>query len=135
MKKLFVRSALFGLFVGLLAGCEPNLEAITVAPPTSVARLDDAEGTVELSRGVALGVECTFQGAPCEALGFEIGDESVLSVRHAFLDLLSEQNVGADGPGPQPRAVFVLLGLREGSSSLTVTSDDGDTDFDVTVVR
>jgi hypothetical protein len=134
MKAKLKVCACAGLSLGLLAGCEPNLEAITVAPPTAVAELNDADGTVELSRGVALAIECTYQGVPCEAPGFEIGDEGVLSVRPAFLDLLSEQGVGAGSAGPQPRAVFVLLGLQEGSSSLTITSDDGDTDFDVTIV-
>jgi hypothetical protein len=118
----------------LLAGCEPNLEAITAPPPIGVAELDDDEGEIRISRGVALGFECTFQGSPCANAGTEIGDESIVSVRAAFLELLSEQGVGASSPGPQPRSAFVLVGLIEGTTTLLVTSSDGDTELDVTVV-
>lgn len=117
-----------------LAGCEPNLAALTAPPPVGIAELDDDAGEIRVSRGVALAFECTYQGSPCADAGAEIGDDAIISVRPAFLELLSEQGVGASSPGPQPRSAFVLVGLSEGTTSLVITSSDGDTDLDVTVV-
>lgn len=115
-----------------LSGCSPELQALTVPPPGAVAELDDQAETVALTRGIALGFECIYQGRPCEGASAEVEDPAVASVFPAYVDLLSRQTEAATA-GTTPRAAFVLVGIQEGSTTLKVTSDDGDEAFAVEI--
>ncbi|AUX39654.1 uncharacterized protein SOCE26_010490 [Sorangium cellulosum] len=118
----------------LMTACSPDLGAVTVPPPGAVAELDNDEETVELTRGIALGFECTFQGAPCAAAAAEIDDPNIASVFPAYVDLLSRDHGNGALPTGKPRAVFVIVGGKAGSTTLQISSDDGDLAFSVTVV-
>jgi hypothetical protein len=110
----------------LAAGCEPTLAALTAPPPTAVAELDWDEETVRVSQGIALAVECTYRGSPCESAKGSSNDEAIVKVLPAYVDLLAP----GDGTGytqrgtPDPRAVFVLVGNAQGTATVTITSAD-----------
>lgn len=115
-----------------LIGCSPELRALTVPPPGAVAELDDMDETVALTRGIALGFECIYQGRPCEGASATVDDPVIASVFPAYVDLLSRQTE-AGTAGTTPRAAFVLVGIQAGSTTLKVSSDDGDEAFAVEI--
>jgi predicted small lipoprotein YifL len=119
-----------------IAGCGPNFEPLTVPPPTKTAELDDEERTIEVSRGVAIAFECLDQGQPCESPAAETDDGAIATVMPAYVDALSPAMAGSQGrtAGAKPRSVFVVLGLSEGTTTIKITSDDGDAEFEVKVV-
>lgn len=127
--------------LALLTGCtEAYFEAVTVPPPNRVAELDAEEASARVSVGVALAFECTYGTAPCADARISSDDGGVASVFPAYVDLLSDTIVDSDGQrvGKKSRTVFVLLGVREGSTKVKVEYDaDGDEaeqSFEVEVV-
>ena len=119
-----------------IAGCGPTFEPLTVPPPTKTATFDDEERTIEVSRGVALAFECLDQGKPCASPAAETEDSAIATVLPAYVDALSPAMAGSQGrtAGAKPRSVFVVLGVAEGTTTVSITSDDGDADFEVKVV-
>lgn len=125
--------------LGALAGCtEPNLTAITSPPPGGSAELVDSddERAITLSRGVALGFSCTYQNAPCQGVSASVGDAAIARVFASYVDELSTSFCDPEGGGEcaTPGAVFVVLGAKPGSTTLTVFTDDGDIELSVEVV-
>jgi predicted small lipoprotein YifL len=119
-----------------LAGCGPKFEALTVPPPSKTAELDDEERTISVSKGVALAFECSSESQPCVSPSAKTEDAGIASVLPAYVDAVSPAVAGSQGrtAGAKPRSVFVVLGVAEGKTTLSVTTDDGDADFDVEVV-
>ena len=122
------------ILAAALIGCSPDLAALTVPPPGAVAELDNVEESISLTRGIALGFECTYQGRPCEGASAEVEDPAVASVHAAYVDLLSRQTESREAGGA-PRSVFVLVGAQPGTTTLTLTSEDGDLRFDVEILE
>src|SRR5262249_17859398 len=112
----------------LLWRYSPNFQALTIPPPTKTAKLHDANRTIEVSKSVALNFECNYQGVPCTSAKAEVDDSKIATVMPAFVDALSPAIAGGSGRtrGAKPRAVFVVLGVAEGKTTLSVKSDDGD---------
>jgi hypothetical protein len=117
-----------------LIGCSPDLSALTVPPVGAVAELDNEEETIELTRGIALGFECKYQGSPCADASAEVEDPGVASVFPAYVDLLAPATTDGRPAGDKPRSVFVLVGNQEGETTLNLSSSDGDVGFTVTIV-
>lgn len=118
------------------AGCDPRFVALTVPPPTAVAELSDKEMTIDVSKGVALAFECVaMDGTPCDSAVAEADDPAILGVFNGYVDLLSPSVQGnySRTIGAEPRTIFVVLGREVGSTTLHITSEDGDVDFSVDV--
>jgi len=119
------------LVLGAVAtGCNPSFTAITAAPPGKVASLNDEDHEIVLSRGVAVAVECTYEG-PCGNMSAVSTDAAIAEVHTAYLDSLEEY---AGREGRQNRSAFVVSGRAPGSAAITVRSSDGDVVFAVTVL-
>jgi len=129
------RRALFlPCLAALLIGCSPDLAAVTVPPPGAVAELDSTEDTIELTRGIALGFECSYQNSPCASATAEVEDPSIAAVFPAYVDLLHRDHGGTALPTGKPRTVFVLVGNQPGDTTLTISSDDGDVSYAVKIL-
>ncbi|EYF07855.1 hypothetical protein [Chondromyces apiculatus] len=113
-----------------MLGCSPDLLPVTVPPPGAVAELDKAEETITLTRGIALGLQCTYQG-PCVDASAEVADTTVASVYPAYVDLMATEGYT---PSSRARTVFVLVGNQAGSTTLNVTTEDGDVSYVVDIV-
>lgn len=116
------------------AGCEPSLTALTVAPPTAVAELDSVENDVRLSQGIALAIECTYQGSPCEDATASSSDPDIVRVMPGFVDLLAPGDAYQRYPADEPRAVFIFVGGKPGDATVTLTSTDANVTVDVKVL-
>jgi hypothetical protein len=126
------------LLAAFVAGCDPiAVTALTVAPPGKVAQLDDESLELEVSRGIAIGFECTANTdgylGPCRNARAKIKDTGVAVVYASYLDSLAES--WDDGnAGPRSRTAFVVVGLAEGTTELQLITADADIDVSVTVV-
>ena len=117
MKPLLVP---FLLAAGLIAGCENHFEALTAPPPGLTASLDDQSKSIRLSRGVSIAFSCASQqGEPC---GRTSSTQKATTARifPAALDDLTEWGYVH---GPQPQAVFVVIGIAEGSTEVRAGGD------------
>lgn len=132
-----MKLSLFVLVIALVAGCDPvALTAMTVPPPGKVALLDDENLTLDLSRGIAIGFECTAgtsdYNGPCRNARAKIEDENIAVVFTSYLDSVAE--VWNDGDaGLRSRTAFVVVGLEPGTTDLHVITTDGDVDVSVTI--
>jgi hypothetical protein len=133
-----MRIALLALVVALVAGCDPvAVTALTVAPPGKIAELDDENLELKLSKGIAIGFECSasddgYRG-PCRNPRAKIADTSIASVFDSYLDSTAEAwDNGA--AGPRSRTAFIVVGLEPGDTDLEVITSDGDVSVSVTVV-
>jgi hypothetical protein len=116
----------------LAAGCDPTLTALTIAPPTAVAEVDNAEKDVRLSQGIALAIECTDQGSPCEDASATSSDAEIVRVLPGFVDLLAPGDAYQRSATDEPRAIFV--GGKPGDTTVTLTTGDTDVEIDVKVL-
>jgi len=133
------RAAILLVALASLAGCQdPNIEAITSPPPGRSAELIDSddERSITLSQGIALGFSCTYQNAPCKGASVSVGDAAVARAFASYVDELSTYFCDHDGGGEcsTPGTVFVVLGAKPGSTTLTVSTDDGDVELSLEVV-
>lgn len=117
-----------------VAGCEPTLVALTVAPPTAVAEVDNAEKDVRLSQGIALAIECTYQGSPCENATASSSDPEIVRILPGFVDLLSPGDAYQRPASDEPRAVFIFVGGKPGDAKVTLTTSDTNAEVDVKVL-
>ena len=126
------------LAVALLAtGCsEITLSALTVAPPGKTAHLDDEDDTLDLSRGIAIGFECTgsddgYHG-PCRDTKVYVDNHEIIAAYTSFMDQLDESwNTGH--AGARAKTAIVVVGLQPGKTQVTVDTKDGNVTLDVTV--
>jgi hypothetical protein len=127
MKHLIAFSALL-----TLGACDLQLAAMTPAPPGTTASLDSDDQSIELTRGVALGIDCRDGGLECESMAVEIDDPSVAS---AYLSFDSEIDRFEYSYDPyQPRTSLVLVGRTAGSTALHVFAEGGSVTYEVAVV-
>lgn len=120
--------------VQLGGGCaETTVTFLTQAPPGRTASVDVETETITLSRGLAIAFECVewtdAYAGPCRDMDVTFGDDTIGSHVPAHLDALGGQNVfsrntGFDDTqtvgGPTDRQGGVVLGLAEGTTTLTV---------------
>jgi hypothetical protein len=118
----------------LAAACDPTITALTTAPPTAVAEIDDWEKTARLSQGIAIAFECTFQNKPCVDAAATSSDPAIVRVFPGFVDMLAPGDAYQRPIGKDPRAVFILVGVAPGEASVEVTSDDADGALSVTIL-
>jgi hypothetical protein len=107
--------ALGALLSGPLAGCENRYEALTAPPPGLTASLDNQDKTIRLSEGVSIGFEC-FEDSSREPCGRDASsdDQGTALIFPANLDTVTENYQH----GPQPRSVFVVVGIAEGQTKV-----------------
>jgi hypothetical protein len=115
------------------AGC-PSLYAVSSAPPLTSAELDLVDDRIELSKGVALAIDCydPWWGGPCEELAVTVDDPSIATVARAHLDKYRDRAGFVYDPQSQ-RSVFVVAGVSPGQTTLRIESDDGDRTLEVWV--
>ena len=129
------RASLFLLAAAAFsAGCEPTLVALTVAPPTAVAEVDNAAKDVRLSQGIALAIECTYVGDPCENATASSSDPAIVRVLPGFVDLLAPGDAYQRPAADEPRAVFIFVGGEPGDAIVTLTTTDTDAEIAVKVL-
>ena len=117
MKPLLVP---FLLAAGFIAGCENHYEAITAPPPGLTASLDDQSKSIRLSRGVSIAFACTDQHSdPCGRTSSTDNAKTAL-IFPAALDDLTELGYLH---GSQPQAVFVVVGIAEGRTTVQAGGD------------
>lgn len=117
----------------LLTGCDPYVAPLTTAPPTAVAELDVWEDEARLSQGIALAVECTYQNTPCEAATASSDDPEVVRVFPGYVDLLAPADVYQRPPADKPRAIFILVGNKEGETTVRINTESGDGEAEIGV--
>lgn len=124
-------------FALLAGGCsEVTLSALTVPPPGKTAHLDDEDDTLDLSRGIAIGFECTGSDdgyyGPCRDAKVYVDDPEIAAAYTSFMDTLAESyNTGH--AGARAKTAFVIVGLQPGKTQVTVDTKDGNVTLDVTV--
>ena len=131
---------LAGLFLAavIAAGCDPvSVTALTVAPLGKTALLDDESLELELSRGIAIGFECTINTTtvrgPCNNPRAKIGDEEVALAFSSYLDTTLDAWDGGYA-GPRTRTAFVVVGRAVGETELEVITTEADITLSVTIV-
>lgn len=121
----------------LAAGCgEVTLSAMTVAPPGKTAHLDDDDDTLDLSRGIAIGFECTASEdsyyGPCRETKVYVDNPDIAAAYTSFMDTVVESYNG--GPaGARGRTALIVVGLQPGKTQMTVDTKDGNVTLDVTI--
>lgn len=123
---------LFGLLV--IAGCKKvEFTSVTVAPADRVAEVDAQSGAVRLTRGVALAVSCSKDGATCANLKVSVAAENVAS---AYLSATDELVAGGyvSDDSDATEEVIVITGNEVGTTTVNVESDIGSSSIPVEVV-
>ncbi len=120
-----------------LVGCgDITLTGLTAPPPGKTAVIDPDDKELAVSRGVAFAFECTANQnsytGPCRDAVATSDDASVAPVFSSYLDTLAPAWESGDA-GPRNRTAFVVVGLATGSTTIHVSTSDGDTDVDVSV--
>ena len=129
-----IRTSIFSvLTVALLGGCSDMVQ-LSTAPPTKTAEISDTDDFAIVSSGVALAFECNYESNPCREAEASIDDDDVAQVRPAYMSELTDSYYL-----PEPRTVFVLVGLEPGDTEMTVewvgpNGGDHDRVFEVTVL-
>ncbi|GAC1351425.1 MAG: hypothetical protein NVS3B20_05500 [Polyangiales bacterium] len=128
--------------VAALVGCgdSPTFHAVTAPPPGAVGHLHndkDEDFSIDLSQGAALGVKCEAKvhGGPCDSFQAKVEDPSIAKVYRAYAELRSDvylQNYR--NPDGSPDTVFVVVGKREGRTTIQVESGVGHKSIPVTIV-
>ena len=108
------------LAASVAAGCENRYEAITAPPPGLTASLDDESKSIRVSLGASIAFECTNQeGDPCARTASTTSASTAL-IFLANLDTLREWGYQRS---PEPRTVFVVVGLAEGRTTVEAGGD------------
>ena len=122
----------------VVAACNPILSVESPAPPGRSARMDEVKNfwglqyyRMELSTGVALALTCTAP-SPCEHMKVVSDDPAIVEVRLASLGVLQKNPWGQSSQ--QTSAALVVVGRASGSTTVRVTSSDGDRDIHITVI-
>lgn len=115
-----------------LAGCHGiDLEAVSEPPPTKRGRIHAEDRDIDLSRGVALAVECVDScDGPCRGAKVWSKDPAVVEVRKAY----HFAGVARGESEEHNAATYVLVGVSSGTARVRVESDCTDDGYDVTVV-
>ena len=85
---------------------------------------------------MALAFDCvtpTFE--PCTNVEARVEDPKIAVAFDGYLDDISAPDFSDEGmAGAQPEGAVVVVGHEVGKTTLTVSSDSGETVFDVTIV-
>ena len=101
------------LTVWASAGCGNTYSALTAPPPGLTASLDHNREAIQLSRGVALGFECSdAHDDPCSQEA-RTDDPGIALIFPAALDTLGDRYALE---GPQPRSAFVVVAIAAGDT-------------------
>jgi hypothetical protein len=125
--------------VALVAGCQPmEFRLVSTPPPGRIGTLDKHE--IQLSKGVALGIECIDpQGSgthSCGRLRARSQDAAMARAFAADTDQLAETWVsGRSSPATERRSIFVVTGVAEGRARVDVETAHGVESFDVVVAQ
>lgn len=114
-------------------GCDPYVAPLTVAPVSAVAEVDSYEDTARLSEGIALAIECSYSGDPCESAVGSSSDESIVRVMPAYVDQSTSADAYQRTIDSVPRSVFVLFGVKPGHATVSIKTDSGDGQADLEV--
>jgi hypothetical protein len=118
-----------------LSGCV-HLSAVTTAPPTRTADLDDEHESIRVSAGAALGFECSYHNGffsgPCPEATAKIDDSNVAKVYPAYLDELTYE---LSRSSTTQQIGFVIVGIRPGSTILRITTNGTHDEFVVNVIE
>lgn len=117
-----------------LACVDPSLNALTVPPLGKQALLDSEDRTITLSRGVALGFDCAFDG-PCANATAAVDDGNLAAVFPAYLDDLTTNYTEGLYAGSAAKTGFVLFGKVEGKTKLRVKADDAEVEYELEILR
>ena len=131
-----MKRALFVIAV-LATGCgEVTLSALTVAPPGKTAHLDNEADALHLSRGIAIGFECTSNegnyNGPCRKAKIYVDNQDIVAGFTSYMDTTLDSYEGGF-EGPRQRSAFVIVGLQPGTTDVTIDTDDGNVTLDVTI--
>ncbi len=140
MSRLACTAFALGLAAAASGCTPPTFEAITAPAPFAQGELCDSDPgcgggrTITLSKGFALAFECTASsGDPCTGVGATAEDPGIVRVFPGYLDTLSPGDAW-DSVSAQPRSTLVVVGAEVGDTTLTISTDSGDVDFDVSIV-
>jgi len=121
------------IVVAVVSGCSSSttVSILTAPPPGRVASLDETNGAFELSRGVAIALECYEYSAeeysgPCRDLQVTVDDDTRAVILPAHLETLSTTNRFEQGYSSidalAERAGAIVAGVTGGATQLTVAS-------------
>jgi hypothetical protein len=119
-------------------GCNPILHSASSAPVRADAELHRPlfeNDRIELSRGVALAVDCyaAWFWGPCEDMRVSTDDPSIATAHIAHLEKYRSPYDGHVYEERRQRSALVLAAQTPGRTKLRITSDDGDRTLDVVV--
>jgi hypothetical protein len=119
-----------------LAGCKPQLYALSTPPPGRSGWLDSKERTLEVTAGVAIAFACEHDGGPCKHARATSDDPAIADVVPAHLARLDARVDPGFTPTTSmvPATSFVVVAHAPGTTVVHVRSDDGDRDLTVTVL-
>jgi hypothetical protein len=135
------RALALALVASFATACSPIVYTTSAAPPSREGKLwnayKDGEDAVVVSKGVAIAIECRdpWWGTACDDAIAKIADPKIARVLPAHLEKTREpwaQGAYAD-EGVSQRAVFVVAGVAEGETKLTLDSAEGQRVFRVVV--
>ena len=129
MKRSFV---LVLILIGVVGCNQTTVMVLTEAPLGRTANLNVETGTLTVTRGLAVALECSafvaeIGDVPCRNLSIAVGDSSLAEVLPVHLDTL-ERSIGDPSAGtvlvaPTERSGAVLAAKSVGTTTLDVTSD------------
>jgi len=97
-----------------------DYRTLTPPPPGRVATLNSSDDEVRISRGVALGFECTTGGGnPCSEGQATVDDTNVAMVYPAYLNRLERFMEGTFTP-----TSYVVVGVNPGETVLRIPGED-----------
>ena len=117
MKKLLMMLSLLAALP--VTGCT-YYQTLTPPPPGRQASLNSSDNEITISKGVALGFECTTGGGnPCSKGAAKVDDESVAKVFPAYLNRLDRFVSGTYAP-----TRYVIVGVKPGQTWLRIPDED-----------
>ena len=127
------RSAAVFVLIALVSGCtDITLEVAHIPAVESIGAVDAEDHEIEISVGTALAIECTVTPAmrACSDVEAIVDDESISSSYRLHLDRFVEAYAWPN----EQRAGFILVGRRQGKTTLEVITGDGDAQYQIHVV-
>ena len=125
MKKLALALAA----LALVACQKPKFDAVTSAPPGSVAEYheQDDDRWIDVTEGVAFGVSCEdVRSTPCSYDGTFVADAAIAAVYRGYSELSDPAKYYADPNSRASKTVIVVVGLAVGTTVMRVRTGRGD---------
>lgn len=128
------------LLAALMCGCtnvDANVRPITVLPDYAEGWVSPYADPIRLTEGVAFAFDCeTSGGAVCYGLEASVNDPNVALVERLYLDsdVIREVEIDADRLPTGDSRVFLMVGLRAGSTTLVLDHDQGASEIPIEVL-